>query len=136
MPVRALENGVRYRYGFAPTEGFSQYGFLRWAAAHAVEVSAVEQPWLQLAIYPAESQDVSTNPISVRVWMNQRRIIEHTLATREPIVHVLQMPPEAKWIMLELTASGSSDDHQAVRVAHEWLRDIPRSAHPDRVIRW
>jgi hypothetical protein len=133
VPVRALLDQVPYKYGFTPSEGLSQHGPLRWAASRAVEVMPAEDRWLQLAIWADQTHQ--TEPVTVRVWLNQRRVVEESIHATEPLLYYLHATEQTKWIMFELSASRAADEEHALRIAHQWLKQPPADAPAERIIR-
>ncbi len=133
VPVRAVRSGVHFKYGFTPSEGPSQFGDLRWAAARAVETLPVEQPWLEIALWAPEP-DVQSNPVEARVSVNRRRRIAQTISSNEPVVYYLQVPTDQQQVILEVSASRALDSDHALRVAYQWMREVPRATPPERVI--
>lgn len=133
VPERAVWTGTPFRYGFAPLEGISQYGELRWMGRHAVEVLKVERRWLQLALWPPGSH-VAAGPL-LDVTMNGRRIIDDAPITAAPVVYYVRVPDDSKWVLFEFDASRETESGRALAVAVDWLHDVPASVPPERVIR-
>ncbi len=134
VPLRALRTGLPYSYGVAPPEGLSEYGELRWTASRAVAVVAVPNRWLKLTFW-APHLDVGSNPVTLRVGLNRRGVIEHSLSSHEPVTYYLEMPENARWALIEVSASREIRPDRALQVATAWLRELPRDASPEQVVR-
>jgi hypothetical protein len=133
VPERAVWTGAPFRYGFAPLEGISQYGELRWMGRHAVEVLKVERRWLQLALWPPSS-NLAAGPL-LDVTMNGRRIIHDAPITAAPVVYYVRTPEESKWVMFEFDASHEPENGRALAVAADWVHDPPTGVPAERVVR-
>ena len=132
-PERALWTGAPFRYGFAPPEGISQYGDLRWMGRHAVQVLPVERRWLQLALWPPSS-DLAAGP-QLDVRMNGRHIIRGEAITAAPVVYYIQTPESSEWVMFELDVSEEIDNDRALAVAMDWFHAPPPGTPAERIIR-
>jgi hypothetical protein len=133
VPERALWTGAAFRYGFAPPEGISQYGDLRWMGRHAVQVLPVERRWLQLALWPPSSK-LSAGP-SLDVWVNGRHIIRDAPITAAPVIYYIQTPESREWVMVELDVSEAIDDDRALAIAMDWFHAPPAGTPAERTIR-
>lgn len=134
VPLRALRTGLPYSYGVSPPEGLSEYGELRWTASRAVAVVAVPNRYLKLTFW-APHPDVASNPVTVQVELNQRRVIGHSLSSHEPITYYLEMPENAHWALVEVSVSREIRQDRALQVATAWLRELPPDVPSERVVR-
>jgi hypothetical protein len=133
VPERALWTGAPFKYGFAPPEGISQYGDLRWMGRHAVQVMRVERRWLQLALWPPGS-DLSAGPL-LDVAMNGRHIIRDAPITAAPVIYYIRTPEASEWVMFEFDASRAVESGRALAVAMDWVHDPPAGTPAERIIR-
>jgi hypothetical protein len=130
---RARRAELPYSYGLSAPEGISEYGELRWSARHAVAVIPVPNRWLQLTVWTPPAAVAS--PVTWRVSVDERPLIEHTSAGVEPTTYYLEMPSGARHALLEIAASPAATTDRALQVATTWLRELPANAPSERVIR-
>jgi O-antigen ligase/polysaccharide polymerase Wzy-like membrane protein len=134
MPERAMWTGAPVWYGFAPPEGVSDYGELRWMARHAVRVMEVKNEWVQLAIWPPGGTPETERPF-LHVAMNHRDVLDAYIPPNGPVVYYMRVPEDSTWMMLELDVSGAPDDDRTLAVALDWVDTPPAAAVPERIIR-
>jgi hypothetical protein len=100
-PFRALRTGYPYMYGFTPDRNFPD---VRWAAAKAVEVFPAEKRWLKLVIADV-APDAASNPVDVKVWINQKLLLRANRRGNFPIERWVRMPPYGTLVMVQVTAN-------------------------------
>jgi hypothetical protein len=130
---RALRAGLPYAYGLSGPEGLSAYGDMHRVARDAVSVVAVRHRWLQLTMWPQDA-DVSSDPVTARVSLDGKEVLQHRFADREPVVYLLEIP-QAQFVVLESHVSGQLRGAWALQLAVAWHREIPPDAPPEHVVR-
>ncbi|GBC84566.1 hypothetical protein HRbin11_00997 [bacterium HR11] len=88
-PFRAAAVGWGYTYGFYGPERDPLGGPFRWTRRRAVTVLPVHGPRLRLRMF-VHHPDVEHRPVSVVVWIDDRRVLEAMLRDRQ--VHTWDVP--------------------------------------------
>jgi hypothetical protein len=104
VPVRALESGAPYSYGFYYPEHDSAGGEYRWARRRAAIVLDAPTDWLLLSV-SVNHRDVATNPVDVKVWRDGVRVINATFLTNDPITQYIHIPAGRGRTLLETSVS-------------------------------
>ena len=122
---RALRTGVPYSYGLSAPEGVSEFGELRWSAKRSVAVVSVPNRYLRVTMW-ALNPDVATRPVTARVSLDGRRVVDRTLTSHDPATFYLELPENARWALLEIEASREWQRDKAIQIATTWLRQKPQ----------
>jgi len=93
----------------------------------------VPNRYLQLTLW-AVNPDIDGRSVTATVVLNQRRILERTLASRDPVTYYVELPDSARWALLELTVSREWQKDKALQVATKWVRELPSDAPPQMVV--
>jgi hypothetical protein len=104
VPIRALETGKPYSYGFYYPEPDPRGGEYRWARRRAAIVLEAPTSWLALRLW-VNHRDVGANPVDVKVWRDGVRVVNTTLTTNDPITQFIHIPGGPRRILLETLVS-------------------------------
>ncbi len=88
-PFRAAAVGWGYTYGFHGPERHPRVGSFRWTGERAVTVLPTAGRFLKMTLF-AHHPDISTRPVRVRVWLDDRRVLDEVL--RDSAVHTWHVP--------------------------------------------
>lgn len=130
---RAQRSNVPYGYGLSATQGFSELGELRWAKQRSVMVIAVPHRWLQLTMW-APHQDVAADPVEVRLTLNGREVLDRRFDSSAPVVYFLEMTPDARPALVELSVSREAAPGLALQVATVWKRELPTDTPAEQIL--
>jgi hypothetical protein len=103
-PLRAQRLGTFYQYGFHPIEPDGAGGVQRWSRKRAVAVIEASGDWMELTV-SVNHVDVEQHPVDVRVWVNQKLVIDTRLDSIEPIRKLVAVPRERPRMFLETWVS-------------------------------
>jgi O-antigen ligase len=132
VPQRATTFGLAYEYGFAPAEGLSDYGEMRWMAAKASRVLHIDAPWYQLTFWHPRPQ--SGDAVSVSVALDARVVLERQIRGPEPVSFFLQAPKNHASMVLDFSAQPAAGA-RTLGVAAQWRPELPPDVPADRVVR-
>lgn len=88
-PFRAAAVGWGYTYGFYGPERNPAVGPFRWTRERAVTVLPTAGRFLKLTLF-AHHPDIPARPVRVRVWLDDRCVLDETL--RNSAIHVRYVP--------------------------------------------
>ena len=101
---RAVRADWRYAYGFYDPERGADGRDFRWARQRAVVVLPAPTRWMRLTVSINHS-DLSRKPVDVRVWCNDRVVLQRTLQTPDPVTEFVRMPDGEDRVVLETWVS-------------------------------
>jgi hypothetical protein len=101
---RAVRADWRYVYGFYDPERGADGRDFRWARQRAVVVLPAPTPWMRLTV-SINHADLSRKPVDVRVWCNDRVVLERTLRTSDAVTEFVRMPDGEDRVVLETWVS-------------------------------
>jgi hypothetical protein len=122
VAVRAQRFGFPYAYGFSaplPASGFDQ---LRWTGRRAVAVLPVQARRLELQMW-ALHPDIAAAPVRVRVTAGAQVVADEDLRDQKPIVRVVEAPPGARLLPLDIEVSRTFGGGRGLRVGARWRRE-------------
>jgi hypothetical protein len=99
-PNQALRANMDYSVGFYEPEDDSAF---RWTRQRAVAVLTALKPWMELTV--RASHAVPTEPVDVKVWVNQKLALRMQLASADPITRYFPAGDGGKRMMLETWVS-------------------------------
>ena len=99
-PNQALRANMDYSVGFYEPEDDSAF---RWTRQRAVAVLTAVKPWMQLTV--RASHAVPTEPVDVKVWVNQKLAVRLQLASADSITRYIPAGDGGKRMMLETWVS-------------------------------
>jgi hypothetical protein len=99
-PNQALRANMDYSVGFYEPEDNSAF---RWTRQRAVAVVVAVKPWIELTV--RASHAVPTEPVDVKVWVNQKLAVRLQLASADSITRYIPAGDGGKRMMLETWVS-------------------------------
>lgn len=89
------------RFDFNHTYGFYFDPEMTWSAGHGVTVPRAPTGWMKLT-YWVSHPDADREPVAVRVWRGQERIVDRHLRRDQRVVQYVQVPGGNKRFVLEV----------------------------------
>jgi hypothetical protein len=136
-PLRAQRFGWEYMYGFyghEPAGGGAQF---RWTEGRAADVFPVTNRYLRLR-YWVNHPDVERHPVSVKIWLHDRLVVDETMRSVVPMTEYVQAPEGQERVMIETRVSrtwkprdyGQPDPRELGLAVEDWtfVSDPPAGA--------
>ena len=130
VPMRARHGGWDYVYGFHGIERTPGGDAYRPTDQHAVAVVRASSPVVKLAVWVTRA-DVATHPVLVRVWHDDRLVLETVLRDNRPVTTDVIIDRDPQMLMvrtyLDQTVPASPPD---LGLAVQWtFADTSQTAH-------
>jgi hypothetical protein len=136
-PQRALRFGWEYVSGFYDFERLPGQAPFRWTTRHAVDVFPIANRYLRLR-YWVNPPDVERRPMGVKIWLQNRLVVDASLRSVTPVTEYVQAPAGEQRLMLEARVSrtwkpsdyGQADTRDIGVAFEEWtfVSDPPPGA--------
>jgi len=90
-PRRAVLTNTDYYLGLYPPETTPDGVTFRWAKQNATSAIPTPHPWLKLIVW-VNHADVAERPVDVKVWSEDRPVVQFRLATNQPQTIFIRVP--------------------------------------------
>jgi hypothetical protein len=134
VPMRARDAGWAYSYGFLAPEPDGKGGEFRWAVQNAAAVVPAPKRMVKVTVWTG-SPDAASRPTHVRVWHDDRPVIDTVLADATPVGAYVEIDRDPPWFMVRTSMDRELDPSEPREhgLAVEWtfLDAVPSNSARD-----